>query len=905
MAPKANNMKRRIILMLSLFIVGAVNAQESLLKFTPSGESTASVAAASTDISGVVTVPVKTVIDGKEYAVTSVEDRGFYLCKDLEEVILPEGLERIGIYAFFNSGIKRINIPASTKYLEMDLFCGCTLLESVQVREGNTVYSVHDGILMGNTNYYSEKAIVFVPSQLDISNYVIPDDVGQIRESAFQHNKSLKRIVIPPNVVRIFEDAFIGCENLEEVEWQTPVEEIPTCCFQGCSSLKSFVIPETVKKVGQQAFWECNSLRSITIRQGSPIEAHVYSFGVSGSKIYNDATLFVPKGSAKYYRAADVWKNFIHIEEIDMPGVEVPENHYLSLNENQLVLGYFRGEDCHSPYDLYGGADADTHYAYIGFDKEWMTPFKGNSIRNVRFALKDTASVYDVKVFIGSEQLKSDLCLQEVASPKSGWNEVELQQPYLITGDSIFVGVQFRLREFRDYPIAWVRGGESGSFYRYGPVYENGDLVHCLYDWGNDYLYALCIQCLVEGSQIPKNAVRYAGLDVDKKYYKQGDAITGYLSVRNIGKDPVEELKMTAYLDGEECTLSNSYQGVIEDDPRMQYLYYEIPLDKFYASGKKLLSVDVQTINGMPNTYVGDKNHQQTIKYYTQSMKRDKVLVELFSSWGCGYSYWGFESVGALKHQFPEVSCVLYYRGAPEDICEEYIGALITGFPTVYINRYASPGAQSLNENNSGTESAIKTLEEAKARPAFANVNIASQYDENSRKLQVKVSGIRNEDFLPVEGYTHLNIHLVEDDVVIKGWGDETEIHDDILRGCMTDIWGDLVEWNADSYEMNYSMELPASWNPEKMRIIAFLSRPWKGNNYEEMDVLNCNETELGGNSISNIGDLIVDKQRVPHEGIYNLNGQYVCNDVHLLPTLPPGIYIVNGKKCVVKYPKH
>ena len=96
-------MKRKVIILLSLFIASKVLAQESLLKFTPTGESTASVAAAYREIFGVVTVPAKIVIDGKEYDVTSVEDRGFYQCNELEEVILREGLLRIGMYAFFQA----------------------------------------------------------------------------------------------------------------------------------------------------------------------------------------------------------------------------------------------------------------------------------------------------------------------------------------------------------------------------------------------------------------------------------------------------------------------------------------------------------------------------------------------------------------------------------------------------------------------------------------------------------------------------------------------------------------------------------------------------------------------------------------------------------------------------------
>lgn len=875
-------------------MVSVTYAQESLLKFTPTGESTASVAAASRDISGIVMVPEKTIINGKEYAVTSVAEDGFEYCVQLEDVVLPEGIWEIGNNAFYFSGIKRITIPASTTMIDFFALAGCPSLESIKVSEGNSVFYLSNGILMGNTNGYIDNCIVAVPPLLSIEDYTIPNEIGLISAGAFCMNKSLKKITIPSSVKTINQHAFCSCENLKEVVWQTPSKVIPICCFQDCISLTSFVIPETVTKIEQQAFWGCNSLRSITIRKGSPIGIHRYSFGNNNSIIFDNATLYVPTGSAKYYHATDIWKNFKHIVEVEMPGIEVPENHYIALDDNQMIIGYNRREDCQSPYGLVGGAEVGTHYGYIGFTKEWMTPFKGNHIRNIRFAVKDTTFVYDVKVYIGSEQLKDDLCLQEVKSIKNGWNEVELQTPYLITGDSIFVGIQFKLRESRDYPLEWVRGGEEGSFYRYDWV----DLDYQLVDWGKDYWYALCIQCLVEGDQLPENLVLYSDLSVDQKYYKPGETVTGEMRVRNMGKNPIEDFSLSAYIDGKEYPIQYYASPIayLDDD----FLSYKVPLTIALTTGKKLLTIDVQTINNKPNVYQGGIKNRQQFKYYTQSMKRDKILVELFSNMWCGHSYWGFENVGALKQQFPEATFVLYYRGAPEDICENYIDALITGFPTIYISRYAPSGASSLQENRYGSSEAISFFESAKARPAFANVNIASQYDESSRNLQVKVSGIRNEEFISVEEYTHLTIHLVEDDMVIEDrWSDETEIQDDILRGCMTDIWGDPVEWNGDSYEMNYTMQLPVTWNPEKMRIIAFLAKPFKGNNFDEMDVVNCNEAKVGENSTSGIGETIVDIQHGNREGIYNLNGQSIGSDVWR--NQPKGIYIVNGKKYVKK----
>ena len=888
-------MKKNLVVLLSLFIVGAASAQESRLEFTPTGESTASVAAASTDISGVVVIPETAIINGKEYTVTSVAQSGFSRCSQLEEVVFHEKIWEIDHDAFWGSGIKRITIPASTTKIGYSVFDYCLSLESIKVAEGNPVYFTIDGILMGNTVRYADNCMIAAPANLEMKEYVVPKEIGSIAEHAFSYHKFLERLVIPPTVSTISYEAFYGCENLKEVEWQASAPTIPRGCFADCNSMTSFVIPESVKHIDINALPA--SLRSVTIRNGNPIGIEDNSFR---NEVYENATLFVPRGSAKMYRSAAVWKKFKHIEEVDMPGIEVQENHYAALEDNQMILGYYRSENCQSPFDEYGGMDEGTQYAYIGFDKEWMTPFKNNYIRNIRFAMKDTTSVYDVKVFIGSKQLKDDICLQEVKLPKIGWNEVELQKPYLITGDSIFVGVQFKLRAFRDYPLEWIYGGEEGSFYRYGTV-GGAEKPYQYWDWGKDRRYALCVQCLVEGDHLPENVVHYSGLDIDQKYVKPGETITGTLHIRNTGNNPIQDVTLSAHISGKEYPVSiikhpTPDQNTFDDNSVMRDLRFRISLNGTPELGKNEIKVDVQTMNGSTFQYVGGKRNQHPFKFYSKTINRDKIFVELFSSAWCENSYWGFESIGALKQQFPEAACVMYYRGAPEDICEKYISTLIAGFPTVYLNRYAPFGAESLQENRSGVDEAIRAFENAKSCPAFANVNIESQYDENSRKLQVKVYGIRNEEFMPVEGYTHLTVHLVEDDVTIDT-NDKTEIQDDILRGCMTDIWGDLVEWNGDSYEMNYEMELPESWKPEKMRIIAFLAKPFKGNNYDELDVVNCNEAKLGGKSTTGISEIIIDTQHGNHDGIYNLNGQLISSDQWR--ELPKGIYIKNGKKYI------
>ena len=51
-----------------------------------------------------------------------IKDRAFMGDQALETVILPEGLERIGEYAFADSSVREINLPSSLQYIADNAF---------------------------------------------------------------------------------------------------------------------------------------------------------------------------------------------------------------------------------------------------------------------------------------------------------------------------------------------------------------------------------------------------------------------------------------------------------------------------------------------------------------------------------------------------------------------------------------------------------------------------------------------------------------------------------------------------------------------------------------------------------------------------------------------------------------
>ena len=63
----------------------------------------------------------------------SIGDYAFYGCKYLKNIILPEGITRIGKHAFNGCGIESIKIPKSVTSIDISAFNNCNNLKTIEV----------------------------------------------------------------------------------------------------------------------------------------------------------------------------------------------------------------------------------------------------------------------------------------------------------------------------------------------------------------------------------------------------------------------------------------------------------------------------------------------------------------------------------------------------------------------------------------------------------------------------------------------------------------------------------------------------------------------------------------------------------------------------------------------------
>ena len=233
---------------------------------------------------------------------------------NLENIILPDTVEKIGAFAFYNcDAITSFVAPKNlshlgdcsftdcdalefvkldcqiNEYLYISIFDSCDSLKTIQLYNVDHVdeimfrnipslesieipdrvgsgrgygYKARDGVLYVYTTY---ELLIFYPSGKKDKSFTVTD-TRYIQDEAFKGNKYLEEIVISDSVVNIDPGAFENCTSLNKIIFLgEELRVIGDRAFTNCISLKEIVIPNRVESIGESAFEGCINLESVVI----------------------------------------------------------------------------------------------------------------------------------------------------------------------------------------------------------------------------------------------------------------------------------------------------------------------------------------------------------------------------------------------------------------------------------------------------------------------------------------------------------------------------------------------------------------------------------------------------------------------------------------------------------------
>lgn len=236
---------------------------------------------------GIIVVPESVL----GYPVTRVSSNAFKDCVGIERVILPDCVTEIQSYAFANcSNLQSIDLSKRLVQVDVGVFSNCSSLKKLTFYE--RLGWLHDRAIYGcdqleyidvegnNKTFYSVDGVLFRTSYSNYGethitleryptgkkgNYIVPDIVTSIGESAFHNCCKLTSVTIPNSVTKIYDYAFSACGGLNDITIPDGVESIRWDVFSGCGNLINATILPGPTDIWYRAFLDCGNLKSVVI----------------------------------------------------------------------------------------------------------------------------------------------------------------------------------------------------------------------------------------------------------------------------------------------------------------------------------------------------------------------------------------------------------------------------------------------------------------------------------------------------------------------------------------------------------------------------------------------------------------------------------------------------------------
>lgn len=204
----------------SINIYTRTASAESNFTFTENTtDGTYSIKASSYNVSGDLVLPKEYNNSPVVIADATNSSLGAFYNTNINSVIFPDGLKKIGDYAFWFSKISKVNIPLCVEEIGIGAYGNCENISG---------------------------------------QLVIPESITSIPEKAFGNDVNITDISYQGSIYSIGDSAFQGCEGLTDIYIPDDCETIGDYAYLNCYGVKNLTVGVSLENIGTGAFTGIN-----------------------------------------------------------------------------------------------------------------------------------------------------------------------------------------------------------------------------------------------------------------------------------------------------------------------------------------------------------------------------------------------------------------------------------------------------------------------------------------------------------------------------------------------------------------------------------------------------------------------------------------------------------------------